>query len=113
MPFCEVKCAYCHFAIDPRRPGADRESRYLEALLAEMESSSPAAADTLYVGGGTPTVMSTPSLARVVETARRTHGLPHDAEVTVEANPADLAVSATAGWPQSPATVPPARPSSR
>ena len=71
VPFCEVKCAYCHFAIDPRRPGADREGRYLSALLAEMEASPSAPADTLYVGGGTPTVMSAASLARVVDTAWR------------------------------------------
>jgi oxygen-independent coproporphyrinogen-3 oxidase len=93
VPFCEVKCAYCHFAIDPRRPGADREGRYLEALLAEMEAAAtpPAAADTLYLGGGTPTVMSTASLARILDTARRRYGLPDHAEATVEANPADLA----------------------
>jgi oxygen-independent coproporphyrinogen-3 oxidase len=63
------------------------------ALLAEMEAAaSPSTvADTLYVGGGTPTVMTTASLARIVEAARRLFALPEAAEVTVEANPADLA----------------------
>lgn len=32
IPFCEAKCSYCHFAIDPRRPDAAREEHYLRAL---------------------------------------------------------------------------------
>jgi coproporphyrinogen III oxidase-like Fe-S oxidoreductase len=45
IPFCEAKCAYCHFAIAPRRPDTPRQQRYLDALLREMEASSAERAD--------------------------------------------------------------------
>jgi oxygen-independent coproporphyrinogen-3 oxidase len=90
IPFCEAKCSYCHFAIDPRRPDGAREERYLRAVLAEMEATGKAAADTLYFGGGTPTLMGLKGLSRLVEAARRLFALAADAEVTVESNPRDL-----------------------
>ena len=40
IPFCEVKCAYCHFAIDPGRPEPSREERYTQAVLAEMKAAA-------------------------------------------------------------------------
>lgn len=90
IPFCEAKCTYCHFAIDPRRPDDPRQERYLRALVAEMEAVEAGPADTLYFGGGTPSLFDASRLARVVELARRRFGLPAQAEVTVEANPRDL-----------------------
>ena len=90
VPFCEAKCTYCHFAIDPRRPDDARQERYLRALRSEMEAAPAAAADTLYFGGGTPSLWAVARLAQVVELARRRFCLPVGAEVTVEANPADL-----------------------
>jgi oxygen-independent coproporphyrinogen-3 oxidase len=90
VPFCEAKCTYCHFAIDPRRPDGAREERYLRALLAEMEAAPTASADTLYFGGGTPSLLAVERLARILDLARGRFSLPEGAEVTVEANPADL-----------------------
>jgi len=90
VPFCEAKCTYCNFAIDPRRPDDARQDRYLQALRTEMEAAPAAAADTLYFGGGTPSLLAVERLARVVDLARRRFSLPQAAEVTVEANPADL-----------------------
>jgi len=85
-----VKCTYCHFAIDPRRPDDARQERYLRAVLAEMAEAEPGRADTLYFGGGTPSLMSADRLARVIEQARARFALAAEAEVTVEANPRDL-----------------------
>ena len=93
IPFCEAKCTYCHFAIDPRRPDDARQDRYLRALLAEMDGAGTGTADTLYFGGGTPSLMSAQRLGRIMETARSRFGLPPAAEVTVEANPRDLDVA--------------------
>lgn len=90
VPFCEVKCSYCHFAIDPRRPDDHRQERYVRAVLTEMAAAEPGRADTLYFGGGTPSLLAASRLGRVVEQARGRFGLPDDAEVTVEANPRDL-----------------------
>lgn len=90
IPFCAAKCTYCHFAIDPRRPDDERQDRYLRALRAEIEAAPAVAADTLYFGGGTPSLFSIDRLARVIDLARSRFSLPEHAEVTVEANPADL-----------------------
>ena len=90
VPFCEAKCTYCHFAIDPRRPDSERQERYLGAVLAEMGQAQGGAADTLYFGGGTPSLMAVGRLQRLVQEARTRFQLPGDAEVTVEANPRDL-----------------------
>lgn len=90
VPFCEVKCTYCHFAINPQRPDDARQDRYLRAVLAEMDGAFPGPADTLYFGGGTPSLMSAARLAQMVDSARDRFGLAVGAEVTVEANPRDL-----------------------
>lgn len=91
VPFCEAKCSYCHFAIDPRRPGEDRQERYLRALLLEIRSREPGVpADTAYFGGGTPTLLSLDRLERVLAALRDRFRLDPRAEVTVEANPRDL-----------------------
>jgi len=90
VPFCEAKCTYCHFAIDPRRPDEAREERYLRALLAEMDAAVPGPAETLYFGGGTPSLMAAERLARIVDMARSRFALAPHAEITLEANPRDL-----------------------
>jgi oxygen-independent coproporphyrinogen-3 oxidase len=92
-PFCEAKCTYCHFAIDPRRPDDERQERYTRALLGEMAAADAGEADTLYFGGGTPSLLHPERLARVVDLARSRFGLPARAEVTIEANPRDLDAS--------------------
>lgn len=90
IPFCEAKCSYCHFAIDPRRPDAERQERYLHALLREMVPAGGAAADTLYFGGGTPSLLSPERLSRLIAAARERFLLSPTAEITLEANPRDL-----------------------
>jgi oxygen-independent coproporphyrinogen-3 oxidase len=90
VPFCEAKCTYCHFAIDPRRPDGERQDRYTRAVLAEMSEAERSSADTLYFGGGTPSLLSPQRLARLVNAARERFALPLGAEITMEANPRDL-----------------------
>jgi oxygen-independent coproporphyrinogen-3 oxidase len=90
IPFCESKCTYCHFAIDPRRPDPERQERYRQAVRAEMASAEGGEADTLYFGGGTPSLMTVPRLSQLVEDVRARFRLAPGAEVTVEANPRDL-----------------------
>jgi oxygen-independent coproporphyrinogen-3 oxidase len=89
IPFCEVKCTYCHFAIDPRLPPGERQERYLKALLSEMGRGLAPEADTLYLGGGTPSLMSLDRLERLIDAARGHFSLT-GAEITLEANPRDL-----------------------
>ena len=99
IPFCRAKCAYCDF-----NSYAGHDSLfapYLTALRQEMAMVSGCIVDdracaaretrpasqTLYVGGGTPTVLPAQDLAALVSDARRALSLPEGAEITVEANP--------------------------
>ena len=85
LPFCASRCGYCTFVV---QVGAlDRRDDYLQALLTEFaaEDGRLAQLDTVYLGGGTPTLMEPQRLARLMA-AIRPH-LASGAEVTIEANP--------------------------
>jgi putative oxygen-independent coproporphyrinogen III oxidase len=90
IPFCSSKCDYCAFAT-----WTDRHhlvDAYLNALRVEIERAVEGAmpvADTIFVGGGTPTLVPPEDLAVVIQTVPRTA----DAEVTVECNPDDVDVA--------------------
>ncbi|HSF03695.1 MAG TPA: radical SAM protein, partial [Solirubrobacterales bacterium] len=96
VPFCEVKCSYCHFAIDPGRAADDRQERYVTALLREIDTAPDGRADTVYFGGGTPSLLRRDLLASVLGALRVRFAIPHAAEVTLEANPRDLDASGQA-----------------
>jgi oxygen-independent coproporphyrinogen-3 oxidase len=92
LPFCASRCGYCAFVVEV---GAlDRRDEYLQALLAELaaEVGRLAQLDTVYLGGGTPTLMEPGRLARLMA-AIRPH-LAAGAEVTVEANPETVDLAA-------------------
>ena len=90
IPFCKQKCAYCDF---PSVAGHEADMEvYTDALCKELASkgkalSSQGKAMTLYIGGGTPTALPVPLLARVIQTAQAVIPMHTDAEITVEANP--------------------------
>ena len=91
IPFCERICPYCDFPVVAARSltRAD-EDRYVAALLAELAGRAAdfagRALDTIYFGGGTPSLLRPESLARLIEAARAAFaGEPR--EVTLEANP--------------------------
>ena len=92
IPFCRSKCRYCDFNSYAGREGMIDE--YVEATLTEMATVVARAngprATTLYIGGGTPSLLPTPAVAAIVEQARRLFTLPAEAEVTLEANPGTL-----------------------
>ncbi len=97
IPFCRSKCAYCDF--NSSVPASKQVmSSYVSALIAHMESYKASVADgyqpdTVFIGGGTPTVLPKDDLCRLVKAARKIFSLPKDAEFTVEANPATVTYS--------------------
>ena len=103
VPFCVSKCPYCDFYSLPLSSvDADMRARYAAAVVREMERYDGVCADTLYFGGGTPSLLGGENLAAVIAAARKRFSLSDDAEVTLEANPADdlyetLAAFAAAG----------------
>ena len=85
-----MKCSYCHFAIDPGEPAPARRVRYIEALEREIRATPPAAADTIYLGGGTPSLLAPSETGRLLETLHSRLDIASGVEVTLEANPGDL-----------------------
>jgi len=87
IPFCASKCDYCAFATWTDR--AHLVDRYLAAMSTEIRRAVEAGlpvADTIFVGGGTPTLVPPDALAELIGTIPRRD----DAEVTVECNPDDV-----------------------
>ncbi|MDQ3696944.1 MAG: radical SAM family heme chaperone HemW [Gemmatimonadota bacterium] len=100
VPFCARRCSYCDFAIAVRR--AVPVDEYLDALSREwsLQSSDggPWTADTVYFGGGTPSLLGADGVARLLDLAREHVTLAPDAEVTLEANPDDVTPEAARVW---------------
>lgn len=88
LPFCAARCGYCAFVVDVGRE--DARDAYLDAVLLELERESAVLGplETVYLGGGTPTLMEADRLTTLLRRIRPL--LAPDAEVTVEANPETL-----------------------
>jgi len=98
IPFCIQKCGYCDFN-SYAGYGPEAQRSYVEALMHEMDlwARRPEAAQmpvtSVFIGGGTPTVLDGELLAAVLRAARERFALTPDAEVTVEANPGTVDVA--------------------
>lgn len=90
IPFCLRKCPYCAFysrGLDSLGPG-EWIRDYLSGLELEIDFwRGQVQGRTLYIGGGTPTVLAADQLTSLIARARTAFALPEEAEVTVEANP--------------------------
>ncbi len=95
VPFCSHRCWYCDFNA---YAGLDHfADAYMDALVRDVELalSAPEDADlmerppvtSVFIGGGTPSLVSAPSIARVVAAIRASWTVAHDAEITIECNP--------------------------
>jgi putative oxygen-independent coproporphyrinogen III oxidase len=96
VPFCSVRCGYCDFnTYTLTELGVDGASvaSYADAALAELDLATKVlgpfapAVSTVFVGGGTPTLLAAHDLVRLLGGIRERFGLTADAEVTTEANP--------------------------
>ncbi len=89
IPFCAARCPYCDFNTYAGLEG--QFAAYADALEAEVRQAGARLGrpwvNTVFIGGGTPTVMPPPLLARVLNACRETFDLAKDAEITSEANP--------------------------
>jgi oxygen-independent coproporphyrinogen-3 oxidase len=91
IPFCRSRCSYCDFATDVFR-NAETVDRYVSSLVTEIEGSSAAGVpvDTIYFGGGTPSLLSPEQIDNVLDAVRSKFSVDSDAEVTMEMNPATV-----------------------
>ncbi len=105
VPFCSTRCGYCDFntyTSDELGPGASRAT-YADQLVTEVRLARRVLGDrdvpvsSVFVGGGTPTLLPPGDLGRVLAAVRDEFGLTADAEVTTEANPDSVTAASLAG----------------
>ena len=89
IPFCVQKCRYCDFHSAKADKGA--RTAYVRALCRHLEASAPTVqdmtVDTVYFGGGTPTLLDAADLGAILDTVRGHFALEAHAEITAECNP--------------------------
>src|SRR5437879_12431056 len=114
IPFCSAICNYCNF--NRGLFDADVKVRYVDAMVAEIaalkgcatfggtseqdvaQGFSPAKADTIYFGGGTPSLLEPDEIARLIAACESAFDIAADREVTLEANPESVTEARLAGF---------------
>jgi oxygen-independent coproporphyrinogen-3 oxidase len=109
VPFCQTKCTYCNFHTGV--VSRDRYDSYADAVCREIADSSgtdtPACAeerracaevDTVYFGGGTPSLLEPAALEKILSALRRSFQLSVQSEITLEADPETIAHENSAAW---------------
>ncbi|SDL87317.1 coproporphyrinogen III oxidase, anaerobic [Corynebacterium mycetoides] len=87
VPFCATRCGYCDFnTYTPTEVDTSHEA-YLQALEVELALADTRPAETVFIGGGTPSLLGAEGLGRIMDMVREHVGLAPGAEVTTESNP--------------------------
>ena len=100
IPFCESICNYCNF----NRGLLDSElkTRYVDALTTEIIAiGDGAAVDTIYFGGGTPSLLDPDEVGRILNVCRDSFNVDPSVEVSLEVNPESATTSRLTGWRES------------
>jgi len=97
IPFCVRKCHYCDFYSQTE---LSLKPRFLNALIAEMElvSAEGLSFDTLYIGGGTPSVYECNAIGQIVAAISQNFDCLPDSEITIEVNPASASLEQLKGY---------------
>ena len=97
IPFCSAICNYCNF--NRGLFDAELKQQYVSALKEEIRGRADGApADTVFFGGGTPSLLEPMEIADLIETCRAGFALSADAEITLEANPETVSEERLAGF---------------
>ncbi|QEW22867.1 Oxygen-independent coproporphyrinogen-III oxidase 1 [Marinibacterium anthonyi] len=99
-PFCAAKCPYCDFNSHVSRQIDEKVWRdaYLSEIKRVSAESSDKVLNTIFFGGGTPSLMSPDLVAEIIEAARRGWRWSNDVEITLEANPGSVEAGRFAGY---------------
>ena len=110
LPFCSSICPYCDFYVLTGAPA--RRRRFVDTLIAEIslcaggrwpvvgDESPDELFDTLYLGGGTPSILNAEELTRTLEALRRALPIADDCWISLEANPEDVTPANLDAWHQ-------------
>jgi oxygen-independent coproporphyrinogen-3 oxidase len=97
IPFCSAICNYCNF--NRGLFDADLKTRYVAALQQEIHRRADGeAADTIFFGGGTPSLLEPDEVGSIISTCRSTFAVTPDAEITLEANPETITDEKLSGF---------------
>jgi oxygen-independent coproporphyrinogen III oxidase len=97
IPFCAAICNYCNF--NRGLFDAELKARYVDALLQEIRRSGDGSpADTIFFGGGTPSLLEPSEVSAIIATCRDAFDLALGGEVTLEANPETVSIERLAGY---------------
>ena len=92
IPFCVKKCDYCDFLSCP--VDDETKEKYVTALYKEIEWAKECLeeyqVDTVFIGGGTPSILDGQQIEKIIESLRRAAKISDDAEITIECNPGTL-----------------------
>ena len=97
IPFCRSRCSYCDFATDVFKNNETVE-RYVSALVKEIQTfkdqrpKTENQIDTIYFGGGTPSLLSAKQLEKILDAIWRKFSVAENAEITMEMNPATVSI---------------------
>ena len=103
IPFCRQACNYCNFHFST---SLHYKNDFVAALLKEIELQAASnylqgqAIETIYFGGGTPSLLNIEELQQIMQTLQQQFVIAADAEITLEANPDDVTDEKLAGWKQ-------------
>ena len=101
IPFCKQRCHYCNFHFST---SLHYKNEFLDALLNEMrlrkEYLGTQPVETIYFGGGTPSLLTAEELNALLQGLRSYWNIVPGAEITLEANPDDVTDESLAGWKQ-------------
>ncbi len=95
IPFCQTRCNYCHFVTRPWQ--AATAKRYAQAVVEEVRQyfcshAEPMAIDTIYFGGGTPSIVPPDQIQSLIDTLCRSTTKAEDCEISLEANPGSVSM---------------------
>lgn len=98
FPFCASKCKYCNF--NSYSDKNELQLKYFQALLKELQlyKSDKIEIDTIFIGGGTPSIMFNGCISTLLSEVRKTFKVSSDAEITIEANPNSIDKNKAIEW---------------
>lgn len=100
IPFCVQKCRYCDFLSAPA--GREVQKKYIDVLLEEIEKYHEvlenSVSETVFFGGGTPSILEGEDILRIMEKLRKCGNISETAEISIEANPGTVTKEKLSAW---------------